>query len=62
VIVSWNYTVTDPTRGLACACLSSQIGNLVQEATAVTRKVVGGARKNSTPLTATEIDAAKIKA
>jgi len=50
VIVCWTYTMTDPTHGMGYARLYSSIGNPVQEAKAVARKVSGGARKNRVAL------------
>jgi len=62
VIVCLTYIMTDPTRGMAYARLYSPIGNPVQEVATKAPKVSGGARKNSTPQTADQIEAAKIKA
>jgi len=50
VIVCWTYTMTDPTHGMGFARLYSSIGNPVQEAKAVVRKVSGGVRKNRAAL------------
>ena len=62
IIVCWTYTMTDPARGMGYARLYSSIGNPVQEAKAVARKVSGGSRKNIPAQTAEQTQAAKLKA
>jgi len=62
VIVCWTYTINDPARGMSYARVYCSIGNLVQEAKAVARKVSGGARKNDPAQTAEQTQAAKLKA
>ena len=62
VIVCWTYTINDPARGMSYARVYCSIGNLVQEAKAVARKVSGGARKNGPAQTAEQTQAAKLKA
>jgi hypothetical protein len=62
VIVCWNYTMNNPSRGMAYARLYTKIGNPVQEASAVARPVAGGSRANSKPLTQTKVQAADIEA
>jgi hypothetical protein len=54
--------MTDPARSIGYARLYSSIGNPVQEAKAVARKVSGGARKNGPAQTAEQTQAAKLKA
>ena len=62
VIVCWTYTLTDPARSIDYARLYSSIGNPVQEAKVVARKVSGGTRKNGPAQTAEQTQTAKLKA
>jgi len=61
VIVCWTYTMTDPARGMGYARLYSSIGNSVQEAKAVARKVSGGARKKGPAQTAEQTQGVQLK-
>jgi len=61
VIVCWTYTMTDPARGMGYARLYSSIGNSVQEAKVVARKVSGWARKNCPAQTAEQTQSVKLK-
>ena len=49
VIVCWTNTMTDPARGMGYARLYSSIGNPVQEAKAVARKVSAGPARTALP-------------
>jgi len=54
--------MTNPVHGVGYACLYSSIGNSVQEAKDVVRKVSGQARKNGPAQTVEQTQAAKLKA